>query len=989
MKKLIFILVLILFPLSLFAQKGTINQRVKDLEDSLQTHSNLTDYLEALSCDLIPASDVVRNLGSASKHFKMGFIDSITSTHADIGNITINEDTIKPKTGHNISIGAVDDTNNIGGITIIEDTVKARLGHNIHIGGVDDSNHIGGITVIGDTIKPEIGHNIHIGGVDDSNHIGGIVVVGDTITPNIGHNVHIGNSGDTTFIGGINLDSTLTAKKDSSGVADIVDSKLDTLSTGGVDSSGVVDIIEPYLLDPTQYPAFLYIDPDSNMVFLSKPEFFDSSGVSDSLADKLPKDFTTLTKYEGTNDADYIPVMPEGEGTTKYMEMAKMPVSTAVADEFVQTVQEADNKYATKESVDGNGNIITALQTQVNELSEKLDSLCHVVETMGNPFPTCPTNVAGTGYIDSIRVTWTNSSDDFDSTALYYGVLNADNWSLKWINKDSSGNTLTGLTASTPYEIYLKHRNGSVYSEPSARITVLTLPSGGAGDLADYYVNYDGGSDTSDGLTEATAWKHCPGDPLATGVPLSRNLVAGDTVLFKGGVEYLGQIIIDGDGTSSDSIVFLGNKGWGTGRAIFDMGNTRQYAFTGGRDYIKIQGINFFNYATAGSNYVLFPTTGASNWNIDSCTIAFVQGWATVGPSISNKACIMLTNSTSNITIQNSEFFANGRTAVYLRYTSGVDIINNNFGGISRGDSTGYISVAIRGEVSSNNVSIRGNTFHDCWQYGGDVYPEIYHAPSAIHIYGTEPARSYNPANDPSNYTIEKNYFYNNKLIAYGSGTSDIQISTDAKNMVVKNNLLVNTETYNSGNILLSDGCDSIGVYNNTFIMRDYSGSGTGEMANNIVIYTHIQDQGLPTEDDRRVGDSVWVENNIFYNDNNTALAYNVRLTWPSNSFKGIIDYNAYYNIDASTPFYTSSGSVSFNTWKTYGYDANSNFYTTGTTIFTTLPATGATSSSGDYTLSNYAPVFLKTGGLTIPSVTDDFNGNTRTAGYSLGAFEK
>src|ERR1043165_8333457 len=92
---------------------------------------------------------------------------------------------------------------------------------------------------------------------------------------------------------------------------------------------------------------------------------------------------------------------------------------------------------------------------------------------------------------------------------------------------------------------------------------------------ATYYVDNAAGSDASAGTTTATAWKHCPGDSAAAGLAASATLVAGDTVLFKGGVSYVftgnSGISLRWNGVQSSPITYDGNSSgaWGTGRAKF------------------------------------------------------------------------------------------------------------------------------------------------------------------------------------------------------------------------------------------------------------------------------------------------------------------------------------------------------------------------------------------------------------------------------------
>ncbi|WP_269539326.1 right-handed parallel beta-helix repeat-containing protein [Cerasicoccus fimbriatus] len=90
---------------------------------------------------------------------------------------------------------------------------------------------------------------------------------------------------------------------------------------------------------------------------------------------------------------------------------------------------------------------------------------------------------------------------------------------------------------------------------------------------ANYYIDYTGGSDTADGTSPQSAWKHSPGDKNATGNPKAAELKPGDIVTFKGGVQYQGEIYFrDLKGAEGQPIVFDGNSAgnYGEGPAILD-----------------------------------------------------------------------------------------------------------------------------------------------------------------------------------------------------------------------------------------------------------------------------------------------------------------------------------------------------------------------------------------------------------------------------------
>jgi hypothetical protein len=95
-------------------------------------------------------------------------------------------------------------------------------------------------------------------------------------------------------------------------------------------------------------------------------------------------------------------------------------------------------------------------------------------------------------------------------------------------------------------------------------ITTELMAAGGT----TYYVDYQKGSNSNAGISTAAPFRHCPGDPSATGVPASTTLYPGDTVIFKGGVKYRGRIEMKWAGNSSDPITYTSDPNWGSGKPI-------------------------------------------------------------------------------------------------------------------------------------------------------------------------------------------------------------------------------------------------------------------------------------------------------------------------------------------------------------------------------------------------------------------------------------
>ncbi len=104
------------------------------------------------------------------------------------------------------------------------------------------------------------------------------------------------------------------------------------------------------------------------------------------------------------------------------------------------------------------------------------------------------------------------------------------------------------------------------------RITVVLLLTVFISHIAysqTYYVNYESGNDSNDGLSQLTAWKHCPGDANAANAPKNISIAPGCTILFKGGVVYRGSITIKSSGSEAAPITYKGD-GWGAEKAIID-----------------------------------------------------------------------------------------------------------------------------------------------------------------------------------------------------------------------------------------------------------------------------------------------------------------------------------------------------------------------------------------------------------------------------------
>jgi hypothetical protein len=239
-------------------------------------------------------------------------------------------------------------------------------------------------------------------------------------------------------------------------------------------------------------------------------------------------------------------------------------------------------------------------------------------------------------------------------------------------------------------------------------LMALWVPT--AARAATYYVDYASGSDTNNGTSTASAWKHCPGDyaiadVASTAVPSKNQLHSGDTVVFKGGVTYSivpsgwrnifytwntnGGIVINNSGTPGGVITYDGTgNSWGTGRAVID-GNCMPYGvaitFESGVSYFTLTGFEIRNFggypdtatnvlSAAAGNYTNTANTGGSAINCGNNTnLTFANllvdrigqwrntiGWD--GTSVSGNA--IMATSEYGLTVTNCEITKAGLTAL-------------------------------------------------------------------------------------------------------------------------------------------------------------------------------------------------------------------------------------------------------------------------------------------------------------------------------------
>jgi hypothetical protein len=230
-----------------------------------------------------------------------------------------------------------------------------------------------------------------------------------------------------------------------------------------------------------------------------------------------------------------------------------------------------------------------------------------------------------------------------------------------------------------------------------------------------YYVDFASGSNTNSGTSASAAWKHAPGDANATGNPAIKALVAGDTVLFKGGVQYVGEIIFKWSGSSSSPISYDGTT-WNGTAAILTTNNasdtTAMSDEAGARSHLIIRGLRFQNIGGYTETDPIWSTTaevtappsgvgirldlGSSNIVIEDCKFAEIGQWQ-------NKIPMSGINSVTG---------------------TGVSLVNNTGVLVTGCDFTRMrCGVSVKATTTISDISIVKSTFHNSMNWLIDLAP--------------------------------------------------------------------------------------------------------------------------------------------------------------------------------------------------------------------------------------------------------------------------
>lgn len=372
---------------------------------------------------------------------------------------------------------------------------------------------------------------------------------------------------------------------------------------------------------------------------------------------------------------------------------------------------------------------------------------------------------------------------------------------------------------------------------------------------ATYYIDFAGGSDSNTGISSSSPFKHSPGDGNATSLSAATTLSAGDVVLFKGGISYNGNINVNASGTAGNPITFDGNSAgtWGTGRAIIDMKNTYEGAFSiTGKRYIDINNFEM-KFAKYGGADVRID--GASYINVRNCYIHSHEDWDMasgpnkLGSYIRNSGLAFLignTSAVSNVVVDNCEITKMGVGIAIKNNSSYIEIKNCSL----HDYMVWFIDLSLVAPTNTmSNILIHDNKIYNMYHYSQSYWNGTKKDEKLN--YSTEP----NPHEDGiffrgndggifNNIRIYNNDFYNDIEKTEDGGTAWLFIAfiKSGSSIYVYNNTFQNP--YPNDAIALGWNQENgykVKVYQNTFSLSKGNGIQITEYLSSATHEWHIK----------------------------------------------------------------------------------------------------------------------------------------------------
>jgi|GEM_PF-1300340 parallel beta-helix repeat protein len=482
-----------------------------------------------------------------------------------------------------------------------------------------------------------------------------------------------------------------------------------------------------------------------------------------------------------------------------------------------------------------------------------------------------------------------------------------------------------------------------------------------------YYVDFSNGLNSNDGTSQASAWKNCPGDSLATGVPAGTQIDGGDNILFKGGVEYKGQTTVRWSGSASAQIIYDGNSAgtWGTGKALIDGENIRSYGFSamsGTTSYVTIKGFEIQNMKYTGCPWqggAAIKIDDASFVTIANCYLHDVGYWKNDGSIIPAGNGVHMLRP-KNCVITGCEITRTGLAGIEVDGSVNCTFSHNNV--------HDYITWGI--DIGGDFNLCTGNdmcddTIHDLYQFDAGYWgiPNDPNIPHTDYIFIRQgDATSQHPVKN----IVERNLFYNNQTFDEFGGTAMLFLSY-ADSTIVRNNVFINPHGYYAARFSWTSSGTKF--YNNTIYAPNQITGSNG------VAGVFLETNGYS---DIRNNIIVTFQSSIAY----TAVIDETGL---------ISDYNLFYNTTSGQDFVriTPARYATFAQWQTYGYDTHSLHVASVAAVkFANVAGYPTACQTMDLSILPTSPAV--NAGTTLPGFTCDKALTERPQGsaWDIGAYE-
>lgn len=433
---------------------------------------------------------------------------------------------------------------------------------------------------------------------------------------------------------------------------------------------------------------------------------------------------------------------------------------------------------------------------------------------------------------------------------------------------------------------------------------------------ATYFIDYASGSNSNIGTNSASPWKHCPGDINATGTPAVTTFSPGDIVRFKGGVAYMGEILLRWSGSASALITYDGNssESWGTGKAIVDCAfalNAAAMKLQSGVSNVRIDNFELRNAGGyAADDPVVINAANGVYGNSTGAIRTPRDGWGIymAGPN-SNIFCANLY--IHHIGIWHSTVGWDGRsisgTGILLKSPDSVTISNCE---ITKVGATG---IGLYSVTKAHNILITDCYIHDdIPNWGIDIAPQAVGAVlSGITITKTRLIDLWSDwtgtPDDPNGTGTSaphQNYIF------FRASVPSTWVDVTVTRCYFGETSDTHTGTGGTGAVFINGG-PSVDIYNNVFA-RNWSTTATiplnypapSAMTQVVRIYNNTFLRGSGTtvvsNGNNIVGRKLYIANNLFINDTGLPSSAAMIATPNVNDYPTVLNNNIYWSPDWS-----------------------------------------------------------------------------------------